>query len=284
MFSKENNYSLGVAAAIVGFLAFSIADMIMKGLLTEERLSVVVFVSCTLVCVMSVFTNLVLGGKWFGSKRATLTSCFRGAMSTGMLGFTLYALETLPPSDVYSVRNLTPIMVALGSWIFLSERPSYVQLLAIILGFTGALLILPPNGKEGFLAYAAAAAAAFCAALSIILVRRHRQESTAFAEVFLSMAVSAALMAPFAFTDSISLKKSLIPYFFASATALTAGRYLLVLSIRSAPSLVAAYAQYTQLAWGLIFGWLFWSILPTPAALIGSFIILASALLIVRRR
>lgn len=284
MVSKENNYSLGVAAAIVGFLAFSIADMIMKGLLTEERLSVVVFVSCTLVCVMSVFTNLSLGGKWFGSRRATLTSCFRGALSTGMLGFTLYALETLPPSDVYSVRNLTPIMVALGSWILLSERPSNVQMLAIFLGFAGALLILPPSGDNGLFAYAAAASAAFCAALSIILVRRHRQESTAFAEVFLSMAVSAALMAPFAFTGAISSKASLVPYYLSAAVALTAGRYLLVLSIRSAPSLVAAYAQYTQLAWGLLFGWVFWSILPSTFALLGSLIIVISAVLIIRRR
>ena len=61
--------------------------------------------------------------------------------------FTAYSLSSL--ADVTAIAFTTPIFVTIGAWIFLGELPRTLRIIAVICGFTGALIVINPNQQIG---------------------------------------------------------------------------------------------------------------------------------------
>lgn len=68
-----------------------------------------------------------------------------------------------------------------------------------------------------------------------------------------------------------------------SGATMAFGQFLMVESLRLAPAATVAPMQYTKLVWGLIIGALLFSDRPKPHVLLGTAIVVASVLYILRR-
>jgi len=55
------------------------------------------------------------------------------------------AFARAPLADVTAIAFTAPIFVTIGAWVFLSEQPRKIRIIAAIIGFCGVLLVLKPG-------------------------------------------------------------------------------------------------------------------------------------------
>ncbi len=60
-----------------------------------------------------------------------------------------FAFSLSPLADVTAIAFTAPIFVTLGAWLFLSEKPRRLRVIAVGIGFVGVLLVLRPGQGEG---------------------------------------------------------------------------------------------------------------------------------------
>jgi drug/metabolite transporter (DMT)-like permease len=77
-----------------------------------------------------------------------------------------YAIAHIPIAEVFAIEFTTPIWTALLAVLFLGEKMNAARITAIVLGFTGVLVILRPGAAVIDAASLAALAAAFGYALT----------------------------------------------------------------------------------------------------------------------
>lgn len=61
--------------------------------------------------------------------------------------FAAYAVS--PLADVAAIAFTAPLFVTIGAWIFLSESPQSLRILAVAIGFAGVYVVLQPGQQSG---------------------------------------------------------------------------------------------------------------------------------------
>ncbi len=276
--SDENDDErLGYILSLLGFAAFSAADVISKLLSETHALPQILFLSGLFASVFAVIFARPLGSFGVYSARAAVVIIMRGLMSVAMIWLTLSAISMMPIANVYSIRFLAPVITVLLAMAILRERPPLLQWLLLLSCLVGIVLVLKPGDAVDMLAVGLAAGAAFAQAISTVLVRLRRAHSTPLADMLIPMSI-------LVFVTGFLLPGRYIQptygewiLYVAAGGLLAIGRLCLTVSLRLAPSSKIAAVQYTQLLWGLLFGWLFFSDLPTPSILAGAAMIIAAS-------
>jgi drug/metabolite transporter (DMT)-like permease len=91
-----------------------------------------------------------------------------------MVGF-FVAVAHASITDVTAISLLTPLLSLLGAWLLLKERRSPLHLLVIILGFSGALIIVQP-GSAAFNPYLLLAVGGAVGLSSVLLLLKQLTE------------------------------------------------------------------------------------------------------------
>lgn len=73
----------------------------------------------------------------------------RAALKLASLIAFFFAFASAPLADVTAIAFTAPIFVTVGAWLFLSEKPRSMRILAVIIGFIGVLLVLRPGQGGG---------------------------------------------------------------------------------------------------------------------------------------
>ncbi len=279
---EGDNERLGYILSLAGFAAFSAVDTISKVLSETHSLPQILFLSGLFASTFAVLLAAPLGGFGVHSGRGAAVIIARGVMSVAMIWLTLYAISLMPIANVYSIRFLAPVITVLLAIALLRERPHRLQWIMLFSCMVGIVLIIEPGGAVDMLAVCLAAGAAVAQAISTILVRLWRAHSTPLADMLIPMGilvVVTGLMLPGRYVQPTYGEWLL---YMAAGALLGIGRLCLTVSLRLAPSSRIAAVQYTQLIWGLLFGWLFFSDLPTLSILAGAAMIIAASVLGIR--
>ena len=92
---------------------------------------------------------------WIVSRKDVLKSHYRfrhvlraGLKLASLIAFFVAFVEA-PLADVTAIAFTSPIFVTLGAWLFLTERPRALRILAVALGFVGVLIVLRPGSAAG---------------------------------------------------------------------------------------------------------------------------------------
>lgn len=275
----DDNERLGYILSLAGFAAFSAVDALSKILSETHSLPQILFLSGLFASAFAVLLAAPLGGLVIYSRQGAAVIVLRGVMSVAMIWLSVSAISLMPIANVYSIRFLAPVMTVLLAMVLLRERPPRLQWIALFFCMVGIVLILDPGGATELLAVSLAAGAAIAQALSTILVRVWKAHSTPLADMLIPMGVlvlMTGLMLPGRYVQPTYGEWLL---YAAAGGLLCVGRLCLTISLRLAPSSKVAAVQYTQLLWGLVFGWLFFADLPTLTVLAGAAMIIAASAL-----
>ena len=110
----------------------------------------------------------------------------------GMLcGFTSVTL--IPLAENTALSFTSPIFVTIGAVIFLGEVKSAYGELAILIGFTGALIILQPGISEVSAGALLALASSLSIAMAVLLVKKMTETETSIAIVFWMVVMQAPI-------------------------------------------------------------------------------------------
>jgi drug/metabolite transporter (DMT)-like permease len=274
----------GFWLALLSFLVFSTHDALLKSVLTRHSLIEV----GALAMVFATFFSAL--GCWNKNILALLKPKCWSALAGYLFFFIsshltfLYILPRMPLSPLFVMILTTPLVIAAVAALFLREKVSAVMAAALVIGFVAVTVMLELwNSGTTTTTYdpviiGIVAVHVLLSALRGLWVRRFAAEENPdtlrlCAVVFIAIALSLlAEWQPFSLMDIVKC---------AAVGGLTAcGLWLAIRAFQIGPAALVGGAQYTQMVWATLFGWLFFNEVPTVWTLLGATMILVSGWLL----
>lgn len=198
-----------------------------------------------------------------------------------MTTFTAFSL--MPMADTTVLLFTASLFIPILGVFFLGERVGPYRWAAVIIGFTGVIIMVQPTGDVYTLGIAVAmVAACMHAALQVVLRylgRFERPLTVTFYFVVIGTLVT-ALPLPFV---AVRPTMAEIPLFFGVGLSGAAAQWLLSTAFRHAPAAIVTVFNYSGIVWATLFGWMIWNEWPLPAVLAGAVVVIASNLLMIWR-
>lgn len=213
------------------------------------------------------------------------------AVATATICF-FSSIFLMPLAEATAIGFTSPIITAVLSFIILRERTNATKWLATIIAFGGVLLIMRPNVEELGWAALLPLASAFAMALVMIGNRMVAGAGTPLLMQFLVASVAAPVIITAAVAGHFSGIPALhvgVPDWTIIArccvVAITAsvGHWLIFMGTMRASAAEIAPMSYVQLLIALVVGILVFGDWPDVTSLLGSGIIIASGLLLLRK-
>jgi drug/metabolite transporter (DMT)-like permease len=188
----------------------------------------------------------------------------------------MFAVKYLPLDLFYSITFLMPLVITMFGIVFLKESATYKNFIALAFGLIGAIIIIQPTiNNPSFIGVILTLIVVITGALSALIVKLYMSDSNALSSsisiYILSILLSIGLsydsfemiydIKLIAFSVIVSIVAILATVFFMQAYQKSQARTI-------------APIQYTQIIWGIIFGYVLFNQIPTSITLIGCSIII----------
>ena len=216
--------------------------------------------------------------------RRPMLQVVRSCLLLGSSIFNFLAFRYLQLDQALSILFSVPFMVAALAGPMLGEWIGWRRWTAILVGFSGVLLVMRP-GPTGFdPAMLYSVGSAVCYALYGIATRFLARSDSSDTTLFYTNVVGTAVMLPvvlFAWTTPTSVLIVVLMFLMGGLGSF--GHYLLIAAHRLAPASILSPFMYTQLIWAVTLGYLVFEQLPDRWTLAGAGIVIASGLYILNR-
>lgn len=194
------------------------------------------------------------------------------------------AVKFLPVTMTSSILNTTPLLVCILSIPLLGEQVGWRRWTAILVGFTGVLIIIRPGTAEFSPAVFLSLAGALLGAFYNILMRKLAGVDSAATQQVYACLLALACTTPFAFQGWVWPHDAVTWFVFGLiGVGGLLGHQLVAVAARFAPASVLAPFSYLQIIYASIVSWLVFGQPPTFWIFVGAGIIIASGLYLVLR-
>ena len=204
--------------------------------------------------------------------------------SVMMLLSTLFffsAVKSIPVAEAISVAFVAPLAVVLLAWPLLGERITFFRLAAVVVGFTGVLIVIRPGSAVFQWASLLLLGSAICYAVYQILIRRLAGVDAPATSIFYSVLLGAIIMSiwlpfvwkmPTAWTDWALLCS--LGVFGAL------GHYCVAKAMTYASANFVAPFNYTQMIGSVIVGYLMFAEVPDFYTWLGTAVVVGAGLMV----
>ena len=192
-------------------------------------------------------------------------------------------LSLLPLADAIAVTFAGPLFITALAPLVLLERVGWRRWLAVLAGFAGVLLMVRPSGDYARWAVLLPLSAALAGSLRDLVTRRI-SVSENFTAILFSTDVIVLLAGLVLFPAGWQVPNVADFLLMGLAGGLMgAAHYLHIEAFRLAEAAVIAPFKYTNMLWGVLFGFVIWGHLPDRWVVGGSLLVIASGLYIFYR-
>lgn len=216
----------------------------------------------------------------------------RGGLLFAATSFFFSALIYLPIADALSIFFAEPFILTLLGGLLLGEPVGWRRIVACIIGFCGALLVIQPQYQTVGLPAALPLGTAFCFAFYLLLTRKMTQTShPVMVQIFTSLAAMALVMpvliilnnGPIAVLDMVPLDSYQLFLLVGVGVAATIAHMFLTTAFRYARVVVLAPLQYLEIISATLLGFWFFDDFPNKVTFVGIAIIVGSGLYVLMR-
>jgi len=272
----------GITLALGSTFLLALSHIIAK-LLSEDYHPIVIAFLRNLVTLVMIVGWAVLARKTDLFKTQNLKAQIsRGLVGSVGLVFVVSAYAALSVSDITAVLNTSPLFAVVLAFFFLGEPLGWKRGVALLVGFIGALLIIQPSGALTGSGLLLAISASLAIATQTIIVRYLGRTDHTVTTVFYTALTGAGLTAfavPFFWTGWSDQLGWLV---LGLGTVGLLAQLTRTQCLRLLPVSLTEILGYSFFLWSLLLGFMIWRNTPTPHMLIGSAIVIAASLLIVR--
>lgn len=195
-----------------------------------------------------------------------------------------YALSVLPLADAVLLNFTAPLFIPFVAMLWLGEDVSGRLWAAIVIGFSGVLLILKPgSGLYGGAALIGLASGAFAAVAMVSLRKLSASEPPLRVVVYYGVICTLVSCVPMLLSWQAVAPRLLLMLAAAGGFA-TMGQYLLSRGYGCAPAAQIAPFTYTSVVFAAVYGWLFWQELPGWTSAAGTLLVVVAGVLAMRRQ
>lgn len=280
--NKKDNY-LGCALMILGMLCFGITNVIAKKSGKVLPLAEIIFFR-------SLVSSVVMFGyaRLTGQKNLLQTSNLTLQLTRGFIGFwqllfLYWSCVVLPLGDATAISFATTIFVTALSVPLLKERVGLDGWAAVMVGFGGVFVMSQVTGAVTMEGVTAALISSLFEAIVMIMSRILGRKDSPFTTVFIYTLMTCVVGGIIAAFNWVTPTWEQIFWLSLLGVAGTTGHLFIATAYQKAMAIVVAPMFYTQIIWGVLFGYLFWSDLPQMTVLIGMPFIILSGLYIMYR-
>ncbi|MET0277731.1 MAG: DMT family transporter [Pseudorhodoplanes sp.] len=280
----RRNRLTGIGLMCVAVFSFSFLDAIAKYLNAYMDTLQVVWARYTggFVLTLLVFNPLSHPGL-LRTKRPIL-QVVRAMLLVSSTLSNFLAFRYLQLDQALSILFSTPFLVAILAGPMLGEWIGWRRWLAILVGFSGVLLVTRPNAGGVHWAALYSLASAVFYSFYIIATRLLTGTDRTDTMLFYSNLVGAVVMLPvLPFVGSIPDNPWLLVLMATFGAFGSFGHYLLIAAHRLAPASSLAPFMYTQLVWAILLGYLIFADVPNSWTLAGAGVVVASGLYLLHR-
>jgi len=297
--TSAKNRLIGIASLVVGILIFSTQDAIIKALSGDYAVTQAIVIRC--IVALPILLGLVHleGGIRLIASRRLPTMSLRGLIL--LVAYTTYyiAFPALPLAEAVALFFTAPLFITVLAAVFLGEQVSWRAATAVVIGFTGVLVMTAPGFGEFEPAILLPLASACTYAIAQVLARKLGISEPASVMTFYQNGVyllGAALIA--ALFHGLGLVKATHPsvdflvrpwvvpnltdllLMAACGVIAAVASTLLTHAYRKAEANHITVFEYTGLIWAPLWGFLFFAELPGPKVIAGAVLIIAAGLLV----
>lgn len=219
--------------------------------------------------------NLIPRHPWWSLLRSVT------AVTTGAAAF--YAFSVLPLAQTYAILFAMPLLITLLAIPMLGENVGIRRGIAVFVGLIGVMIVLRPGSADLSMGHLAALGAAITGAINSLIVRKIGSDERAVVLMLYPMLASvfaAGAMMPFVYVpmpvEHLGLMGVIAGLGFIAAL-------LIIRAYRTAPAVIVAPMQYSQIIWAAVYGSVFFNESVDNWTVIGTSVIIASGIYIVLR-
>jgi drug/metabolite transporter (DMT)-like permease len=276
-------------AMVASALSFSLMGVCVKQVGGRIPAAEVVLVRALMNVLFSWLLLRRAGVSPWGQRRGLLI--VRGAIGSVALLCVYIALNELPLASATVLQYTYPTFTALLAWLMLGEPIGRRVLLAVLLGWSGVLLVARPAellGPALGLARGAslagpavliAVAGAFCTALAYVSVRSLARSEHPLVIVFYFPLVAVPLSLPLVLLNPVWPTPVELLWLLGVGVFTQMGQVFLTSSLVALPAARATAISYVQVAFAGVWGWLLFGELVDGWTVAGAALVLAATLI-----
>ena len=274
--NTKGAFLISLAAA-----CYVMSDIFMKFLSSEISMFQITFLRGLLVtfflfsyCYMSKASFFVK--EW----RDRIVITIRSILEVIMTYAFLTALFNMNVANANAILQLIPLMVLLGSFIFLRQSPKTYEWIAVLVGCFGAVIIIRPGASDFNFFTVHALVAVFClSARDLLTVRLNKNIPSNVVAFYSALMLT---MVSFLLSEDTDLFGKVDNSLFIVYTAIfvSIGYIASVSAMRYGEVTFVSPFRYTALLWASVMGFIFFGEIPKFSTLFGGSLIILAGIFI----
>lgn len=281
---RADNVALGIGLSLAAIVIFGLQDAMAKLLVqtySPFQMAMMRFWAFAIFSIVLVSRQAPLR-QAFRSKHPWLQILRAGLLVVDIWCFAI-ALKTVPLAELQAIVLVYPLLATLFAIPILGEKVGVFRLVAVGVGFLGALVIVRPGGLPLDFGVFAGILSAASYAVYIALTRKvSSSDSTATSMVYVGVFGLILTSATGVFFWQPLDMSSLLLLGAVMVTS-TAAHGLMMVALSRAPASTLQPFNYFSLPWGILLSYVVFSHLIDPIALVGGAVIAGAGLVVMAR-
>ena len=280
---SEKNYLPEFFLACLGYFLFVTQDAIVKYIAEDYDIIQIIFVNSLFALIPIILYTQTLDG-WKELKVANLKIHFFRTLTMVLAVFFAYTgFYLLPMVTMYSIVFLIPLLITIGSVLFLGEVVRWKRFTAIVIGFIGTLISINPFGAEINSYVFIALLCPIFASASYLIVRKYGYEESLFSFLIFGKIFMILFSGIFVFFVFKEMTFNDLVLNAISGISRGTAMIFVINAARHLPGAIFGSILYTQIFAGVFLGYVVFNEIPTINNYIGNLIIIAAGVYIVLR-
>jgi drug/metabolite transporter (DMT)-like permease len=276
---------LGIASMCLAVFLFAIMDTTVKWLGDGYPTSQIVFFRCALAMPVLMVVVAMRGGLPALKTSQPLVHLMRSVIGLSAMSLCFWAYSQMRLADAVAILFAAPIIMTALSVPLLKERVGIRRWAAVLIGFSGVLVVVNPSGGVFDWAATAALAAAACMALAMILIRKLSATEQTISITFWFTTAGTIFGSIWVYFDGWVMPVAPLDWALLISVGLVgaAAQFMMTLSFRHAEVAILAPLDYLAIFWTTLTAYWIWGEIPELRVFIGAAIVIGSGIYIVHR-
>ncbi|MEM6780228.1 MAG: DMT family transporter [Pseudomonadota bacterium] len=269
---------------ILGWSSYAGADVLGKYLSQDYGISQILMIASSIAATF-LASWIVIQKGWRGFLSPALKwHLIRGFLVFGTSFFVMNSISRIPLADFYGITFTAPFLLLILIAVFLKEHVGWHRWLAVGIGFVGVIVLAGPEFSNLNIGYIYGALAVLCISFSAIVIRKiGRDEYLPLYGVYPPLFI-AVLNAPAGLANFTPVALFDIGLFALYGSFVIGGLLMTTYSMAKIKEMaIVAPFQYTQIIWGVLFGYFLFGDIPVKTTYIGLILIIGAGLYMIYR-